>query len=144
VAENSPPGTRIIQLEASDDDVDAEQKISYKLISGNPEGFFAINTTTGMKIFLALLPNGGSSSFLFFVTMTFYYIMPPIVPFFPARVINFMFMLYFSPVYLNVIITHNNKGLITTTSRRLDRENQPEHILEVRIHHLSFPAKMLM
>jgi hypothetical protein len=47
VPENSPSGTRIIQLEATDDDIDSEQKISYKLISGNPEGFFAINATTG-------------------------------------------------------------------------------------------------
>lgn len=55
--ENSPPGTRIIQLEATDDDVDGEQKISYKLISGNPEGFFAINTTTGNeKKYLCLSP----------------------------------------------------------------------------------------
>lgn len=47
VLENSPTGTKIIQLEATDDDVDVDQKISYRLISGNPEGFFAINTTTG-------------------------------------------------------------------------------------------------
>lgn len=45
--ENSPPGTKIIQLNATDDDKDHDQKISYRLISGNPEGFFAINTTTG-------------------------------------------------------------------------------------------------
>ncbi|CRK90602.1 CLUMA_CG004304, isoform A [Clunio marinus] len=70
VPENSPPGTKIIQLEATDDDIDNEQTLSYRLISGNPEGFFNINTTT---------------------------------------------------------------GLITTTSRRLDRENQHEHILEVMI-----------
>ena len=47
VLENSPAGTKIIQLEATDDDGDVDKKISYKLISGNPEGFFAINTTTG-------------------------------------------------------------------------------------------------
>lgn len=45
--ENSPPGTKIIQLNATDDDKDPDQKISYRLISGNPEGFFSINTTTG-------------------------------------------------------------------------------------------------
>lgn len=48
VPENSPAGTRIIQLDATDDDRDPDQRISYRLISGNPEGFFAINTTTGM------------------------------------------------------------------------------------------------
>ncbi len=55
IPENSPPGTRIIKLEASDDDIDAEQKISYKLISGNPEGFFAINSTTGNENFLGFV-----------------------------------------------------------------------------------------
>jgi protocadherin Fat 1/2/3 len=48
VPENSPAGTKIIQLAATDDDKDPEQKISYRLMKGNPEGFFAINTTTGM------------------------------------------------------------------------------------------------
>jgi hypothetical protein len=47
VSENSPAGTKIIQLAATDDDKDPEQKISYRLMKGNPEGFFAINTTTG-------------------------------------------------------------------------------------------------
>lgn len=49
VPENSPPGTKIIQLNATDDDKDPDQTISYRLISGNPEGFFAINATTGMN-----------------------------------------------------------------------------------------------
>jgi Cadherin domain len=47
VPENSPAGTKIIQLEATDDDKDPEQNISYRLMKGNPEGFFAINSTTG-------------------------------------------------------------------------------------------------
>lgn len=47
VPENSPAGTKIIQLDATDDDKDPNQKISYRLMKGNPEGFFAINTTTG-------------------------------------------------------------------------------------------------
>ena len=47
VPENSPAGTKIIQLLATDDDKDPEQKISYRLMKGNPEGFFAMNTTTG-------------------------------------------------------------------------------------------------
>lgn len=44
VPENSPADMKIIQLKASDDDLDG---ISYRLISGNPEGFFFINATTG-------------------------------------------------------------------------------------------------
>lgn len=47
VPENSPAGTKIIQLNATDDDKSLDQKLSYRLISGNPEGFFAINATTG-------------------------------------------------------------------------------------------------
>lgn len=47
VYENSTPGTKIIHLNATDDDKDSNQKISFRIISGNPEGFFAINSTTG-------------------------------------------------------------------------------------------------
>lgn len=47
VPENSPPGTRIIRLNATDDDIDLNHKISYRIISGNPEGFFAIDSSTG-------------------------------------------------------------------------------------------------
>jgi protocadherin Fat 1/2/3 len=54
VPENSPAGTKIIQLDATDDDQDPEQKISYRLISGNPEGFFSINTTTGNDAYIYL------------------------------------------------------------------------------------------
>lgn len=50
VPENSPAGTKIIQLIAYDDDKDPKQKISYRLTSGNPEGFFSINATTGKQI----------------------------------------------------------------------------------------------
>lgn len=70
VPESSPPGVRVIQLQADDRDVDADQRLAYRIVSGNPEGFFAINATS---------------------------------------------------------------GLIQTTARRLDRENQPEHILEVMV-----------
>lgn len=45
--ESSPAGTKILQLRADDKDNDAEQKISYRITSGNPEGFFALNGTTG-------------------------------------------------------------------------------------------------
>ncbi|XP_049820796.1 fat-like cadherin-related tumor suppressor homolog isoform X5 [Aethina tumida] len=70
IAEDSPTGSTVLQLEAYDGDKDPTQKITYKIISGNPEGFFHINSTT---------------------------------------------------------------GLITTTARKLDRETQDEHILEILI-----------
>lgn len=47
VPESSPPGTSILKIVAKDRDVDPLQKLTYRIISGNPEGFFTINTTTG-------------------------------------------------------------------------------------------------
>ncbi|XP_038113282.1 fat-like cadherin-related tumor suppressor homolog isoform X3 [Culex quinquefasciatus] len=70
VPESSPNGVKVLQLIAEDRDIDPLQQISYRITSGNPEGFFAINSTS---------------------------------------------------------------GLITTTARKLDRENQSEHILEVLV-----------
>nr|XP_023018375.1 fat-like cadherin-related tumor suppressor homolog [Leptinotarsa decemlineata] len=70
VTEESPVGTTVLQMRAFDRDIDPKQEITYKIISGNPEGFFAMNSST---------------------------------------------------------------GVITTTSRKLDRETQEEHILEVLI-----------
>uniref|UniRef100_A0A182YNW9 Uncharacterized protein n=2 Tax=Neocellia TaxID=44535 RepID=A0A182YNW9_ANOST len=70
VPESSPPNVKVLQLVAEDRDIDPLQQISYRITSGNPEGYFTINSTS---------------------------------------------------------------GLITTTARKLDRENQPEHILEVLV-----------
>ncbi|XP_024115722.1 protocadherin Fat 1a isoform X3 [Oryzias melastigma] len=78
VTENSPKDVSIIQINAVDPDAIASDKLTYKITSGNPQGFFAINTKT---------------------------------------------------------------GLITTTSRRLDREQQDEHILEVTITDHGIPPK---
>ncbi|KAJ8383115.1 hypothetical protein SKAU_G00038930 [Synaphobranchus kaupii] len=73
VMENSPKDVSVIHIEAFDPDTRSSDKLSYKITSGNPQGFFAINPKT---------------------------------------------------------------GLVTTTSRRLDREQQGEHILETssRVH----------
>ncbi|XP_058828867.1 fat-like cadherin-related tumor suppressor homolog isoform X4 [Topomyia yanbarensis] len=70
VPESSPNDVKVLQLIAEDRDIDPLQQISYRITSGNPEGYFAINSTS---------------------------------------------------------------GLITTTARKLDRENQSEHILEVLV-----------
>ncbi|KAJ8262335.1 hypothetical protein GJAV_G00165280 [Gymnothorax javanicus] len=67
VMENSPKDVSVIRIEAFDPDTRSGDQLSYKITSGNPQGFFAINPRT---------------------------------------------------------------GLVTTTSRRLDREQQDEHILE--------------
>lgn len=47
VAESSPAGVKVLQLIAEDGDNDPQQKITYRITSGNPEGFFAINSTSG-------------------------------------------------------------------------------------------------
>ncbi|XP_053559873.1 protocadherin Fat 1 isoform X2 [Bombina bombina] len=70
VMENSPKDVSVVQINAFDPDSSSSDKLTYKIASGNPQGFFAINPKT---------------------------------------------------------------GLITTTSRKLDREQQAEHILEVII-----------
>ncbi|XP_067842913.1 protocadherin Fat 1a isoform X3 [Heptranchias perlo] len=70
VMENTPKDLSVVQIEASDPDSSSSDRLSYKITSGNPQGFFTINQKT---------------------------------------------------------------GLITTTSRKLDREQQAEHILEVTI-----------
>ncbi|XP_041822090.1 protocadherin Fat 1a [Chelmon rostratus] len=78
VMENSPKDVSIIQINAVDPDAKASDKLTYRITSGNPQGFFAINART---------------------------------------------------------------GLVSTTSRRLDREQQDEHILEITVTDHGVPAK---
>lgn len=51
VPEGSPTGVKVVQLEAHDQDVDPFQRISYEIISGNPESYFHINSTTGTALY---------------------------------------------------------------------------------------------
>ncbi|KAM8879066.1 protocadherin Fat 1a isoform 5-T7 [Spinachia spinachia] len=78
VMESSPKDVSIIQINAVDPDAKASDKLSYRITSGNPQGFFAVNAKT---------------------------------------------------------------GLVTTTSRKLDREQQDEHILEITVTDQGVPAK---
>ncbi|XP_048698639.2 protocadherin Fat 3 isoform X6 [Caretta caretta] len=70
VMENSPKDVSVIQIQAQDPDSSSSEKLTYRITSGNPQNFFAINPKT---------------------------------------------------------------GLIMTTSRKLDREQQAEHFLEVTV-----------
>ncbi|KAM9320567.1 protocadherin Fat 3 isoform 2-T2 [Gastrophryne carolinensis] len=70
VMENSPKDVSVLQVSAVDPDSNTSDKLTYRITSGNPQNFFAINAKT---------------------------------------------------------------GLITTTSRKLDREQQAEHFLEVTV-----------
>lgn len=47
VVENSPKDVSIIQINAIDPDTQASDRLSYRITSGNPQGFFAINSRTG-------------------------------------------------------------------------------------------------
>ena len=47
VPEGSPAGTNVFQLVADDEDLDAIQRVSFKIVSGDPEGHFTINNSTG-------------------------------------------------------------------------------------------------
>ncbi|KAJ8383464.1 hypothetical protein AAFF_G00220600 [Aldrovandia affinis] len=78
VLENSPKDVSIIQIEAFDPDARSGEKLTYRITSGNPQGFFTINPKS---------------------------------------------------------------GLVTTTSRKLDREQQDEHILEITVTDHGVPAK---
>ncbi|XP_045444888.1 protocadherin Fat 1 isoform X1 [Pipistrellus kuhlii] len=78
VMENSPKDVSVVHIEASDPDSSSNDKLTYRITSGNPQGFFSI---------------------------------------------------------------HPKTGLITTTSRKLDREQQDEHILEVTVTDNGSPPK---
>lgn len=47
VMENSPKDMSVIQIEAFDADSGSNDKLTYKITSGNPQGFFFINPKTG-------------------------------------------------------------------------------------------------
>jgi protocadherin Fat 1/2/3 len=49
VPEQSPEGTSVFRLEAFDHDSTANGALTYEITSGNPQGFFVINRTTGME-----------------------------------------------------------------------------------------------
>ncbi|XP_025023607.1 protocadherin Fat 2 [Python bivittatus] len=48
VMENSPANTSILQVEAVDPDTDSQGKLTFYIINGNHQGFFAINSVTGL------------------------------------------------------------------------------------------------
>ncbi|XP_069510101.1 protocadherin Fat 2 [Ambystoma mexicanum] len=47
VPENSPPNVSILRLEAWDADAGSEGRLSFSILNGNAQGFFAINPETG-------------------------------------------------------------------------------------------------
>lgn len=55
VMENSPKDVSIIQIEAFDPDTRSSDKLSYKITSGNPQGFFSISPKTGKWTWIEFL-----------------------------------------------------------------------------------------
>ncbi len=47
VQENSDAGTSVVKVTASDQDATSNNRLTYDITSGNPQGFFNINTATG-------------------------------------------------------------------------------------------------
>lgn len=47
VMENSPPNTSVLQLDAFDPDSSSEGKLTFHILTGNPQGLFSINLITG-------------------------------------------------------------------------------------------------
>ncbi|KFO29230.1 Protocadherin Fat 3 [Fukomys damarensis] len=47
VMENSPKDVSVIQIQAEDPDSTSNEKLTYRITSGNPQNFFAINIKTG-------------------------------------------------------------------------------------------------
>ncbi|TEA34679.1 hypothetical protein DBR06_SOUSAS23810040, partial [Sousa chinensis] len=46
VMENSPKDVSVIQIQAEDPDSSSSEKLTYRITSGNPQNFFAINIKT--------------------------------------------------------------------------------------------------
>lgn len=47
VPENSPAGTFVVQVTATDGDLDPGLALMYRITGGNPESFFTMDSTTG-------------------------------------------------------------------------------------------------
>lgn len=57
VPENSPAGVSVLQIRAFDRDVSPQQFV-FSITSGNPEGYFLINSTTGKSFELSAARRG--------------------------------------------------------------------------------------
>lgn len=53
IMENSPKDVSVVQIEAFDPDSSSSDKLTYKITSGNPQGFFSIHPKTGRSILLS-------------------------------------------------------------------------------------------
>lgn len=70
VPENSPKDVSVIQIQAFDLDSESSDNLSYKITSGNPQGFFAIDSQTGKPMLLIK-----NLIYVFFIYFSFIIIM---------------------------------------------------------------------
>ncbi|GBL72212.1 Protocadherin Fat 1 [Araneus ventricosus] len=54
IPENSPEGTTVVKMEAFDLDVNPDQRISYHITAGDPQGYFALDSATGKSNYLII------------------------------------------------------------------------------------------
>lgn len=47
IQENSPSGTTVVKMDAFDLDVNPDQRISYHITAGDPQGYFDLDSATG-------------------------------------------------------------------------------------------------
>ncbi|KAJ7405115.1 Protocadherin Fat 3 [Willisornis vidua] len=181
VMENSLKDVSVIQIEAFDPDSSSSEKLTYKITSGNPQGFFAINPKTGLTLQLNTALQGkktlkqaeakfGKECGVCFLFEHYKYseIMSGLKRSFKMMWDFMIIILYLSiehgisqnhvvkvfpilnlaiqqPTPLVAVLKSTlfpcDSGLITTTSRKLDREQQGEHILEVTVTDNGTPAK---
>ncbi|KAF8791564.1 Fat-like cadherin-related tumor suppressor [Argiope bruennichi] len=55
IPENSPEGTTVVKMEAFDLDVNPDQRISYHITAGDPQGYFALDSASGLITTTAIL-----------------------------------------------------------------------------------------
>uniref|UniRef100_A0A672R052 FAT atypical cadherin 3 n=1 Tax=Sinocyclocheilus grahami TaxID=75366 RepID=A0A672R052_SINGR len=143
VMENSPKDVSVVRIKAQDLDVTAsDSRLMYRITAGNPQNFFSIDSNTGNK----------KLSFFFFSLNAPLTLEPVYHPYVMENSPKDVSVVRIKAQDLDVTASDSrlmyritagnpqnffsidsNTGLITTTSRKLDREQQAEHFLEVTV-----------
>lgn len=82
VMENSPKDVSVIQIQAEDPDASSNEKLTYRITSGNPQNFFAINIKTGKGMLIWLFKIGSPAFKYIGLTLAYlYYSIYPLIYF---------------------------------------------------------------
>lgn len=80
VMENSPKDVSVIQIQAEDPDSSSNEKLTYRITSGNPQNFFAINIKTGKGMLIWLVKIGRPAFKYISLTLAYlYYFIYPLI-----------------------------------------------------------------